>query len=448
MSISLDLYKFAKKKNSVQLPFNDYPRKNITGVTLKVPTSVTNPTFTIRWPDASDIDLDYNYVYCSALHRYYWIDDIIIVNDKIYDIICSVDVLATYRFDIGELTPYILRSGAVQSEDVVDTYYPIVGEPEEITATSDVNPWPATNKSECIHTMTLLGYVDNDSVYPNHPLKVLGGSFMLMGSQAQMQINSDRLNNPTTILHSALPSDFIIQTMAFPFLRYSAVDYWARRVSGLLGAEWTMTLIDCDISSVTEIDSGTFTYKSPVYHFNRYNHPQANSRGAYLNLSPYTEIKLYAGPFGTLDLDASMFNDLYISYCFDVDLTTGDAILNIWPSSTKTTQRERGIVVIQGKCGINIPVNTISKTMPYGAQLSPIGNANTFLNMGVEAIGNAGILRANAPSSTPKISGVPDTTVSYYNPYCKFIFHRISADNHDEWGYASLVKRKINTAWF
>lgn len=445
MSLSIRLFKFSKKRNSTLEP--TYTGSLPLGsVTLKSPTSITNPTFTIRWPDDDDIDLDYNYVWCEDLHRYYWIDDMILVSDKIYDIVCSVDVLSTYRTEIGNLTPYILRSGSVQSGNVPDTYYPIEGSPYEMEATSDQYPWHNTARSHYIYTMTLLGYEENTTTYPNHPLKVLGGTFMLLGSQSQIQSNLDTLNSPVTIQHTAVPSDFIIQMMAFPFLTYYSSTYKARTVKALLGAEWTMTLTDCDMSDNPDIDDEDYIYKSPVYHITRYNHPQANARGDYLNFGPYTEIKMYAGPFGSIDLDPSVFSMSYISYCFDVDLTTGDAILKIWPSPTKSTTRERGVVVIQGKCGINIPINTISQRTPFEFSASPATNVANLVNFGLEFVGKEGSLNY-APVSTPKISGVPDSIVSYYNPYCKYIFHYVSEDNHDEWGYPLVMKRKINTAY-
>ena len=74
------------------------PGVNLTGCTLKDSTSVINPIIRIKSSDAGITT--YNYMYISELHRYYFIDDIVSINNGIWEISGHVDVLETYKNDI------------------------------------------------------------------------------------------------------------------------------------------------------------------------------------------------------------------------------------------------------------------------------------------------------------------------------------------------------------
>lgn len=100
--MNVTFYKnFSKRKNSTLRPTGG------TDLTcyLKDDCSVLNPVFLI-----DGIDLGYNY--CKFNDRYYFITDITLNNNNIYEISCSVDVLATYKTDIGSLTTFIERSAS------------------------------------------------------------------------------------------------------------------------------------------------------------------------------------------------------------------------------------------------------------------------------------------------------------------------------------------------
>lgn len=107
--MQLTLWKnFKKRKDSTRQP--QVAGVNI-DVVLKSQTSLENPIFLIQ-----GIDLEYNY--CKFGEHYYFIDDIRVSNNEVYELVCSQDVLATYRSEIGALRTYIERS-AVNSNPLI-----------------------------------------------------------------------------------------------------------------------------------------------------------------------------------------------------------------------------------------------------------------------------------------------------------------------------------------
>lgn len=71
--------------------------------TFREETSVLDPSFEIE----SDADLSQaNYCYIEALHRYYYVTEIVAVTNKLWRFFCHVDVLMTYK-------PQILNHDAI-----------------------------------------------------------------------------------------------------------------------------------------------------------------------------------------------------------------------------------------------------------------------------------------------------------------------------------------------
>lgn len=71
---------------------------DISNCRLKDSTSVIKPVIQIQSSD-SGIPT-YNYMYIEAFSRYYFIDDIVSINNNLWEISGHVDVLETYKNDI------------------------------------------------------------------------------------------------------------------------------------------------------------------------------------------------------------------------------------------------------------------------------------------------------------------------------------------------------------
>ena len=90
---------------------NEKIGKNLTqlnsfSVVLKEKTSVLNPVLIIE--SSSDL-YQANYLYIQELGRYYYINDIALLHDDIYEIHAHVDVLETYKSGIKSNKAVIAR---------------------------------------------------------------------------------------------------------------------------------------------------------------------------------------------------------------------------------------------------------------------------------------------------------------------------------------------------
>lgn len=79
----------------------------VENVNLLDSCTIITPTFilsNVEWAAA-------NYLYCADFGRYYFIDNIEYVNGNLIRLICSVDVLMTYKNDILSTRAIISRGG-------------------------------------------------------------------------------------------------------------------------------------------------------------------------------------------------------------------------------------------------------------------------------------------------------------------------------------------------
>lgn len=91
--------------------------------TLKNNTSVRNPVIQLRLADY-DNARQCNYCYIEDFSRYYYIDDIRIVN-AIIEISMTVDVLESYKDDILNSTQLVARQENKKNYSIIDDRLPM-----------------------------------------------------------------------------------------------------------------------------------------------------------------------------------------------------------------------------------------------------------------------------------------------------------------------------------
>lgn len=108
---TLTMYNFSKRKNSTAAPATagvDFD------VTLKDRTDILNPVFRLALASFPA------YNYAQFLGRYYFVTGVESVTSDIWDISCSVDVLATYKSAIQNTSAFVLYDTTTNTE-VIDT---------------------------------------------------------------------------------------------------------------------------------------------------------------------------------------------------------------------------------------------------------------------------------------------------------------------------------------
>jgi len=104
---------FKKDKKSTKQP--DQAEAREIEITLKENTSLINPTFIMRW----DVTPEFNY--CQYILSYYYVDDIVMRSKDVYEIICTLDYMASYKSDIINSYQFVLRSASQYNLNLRDS---------------------------------------------------------------------------------------------------------------------------------------------------------------------------------------------------------------------------------------------------------------------------------------------------------------------------------------
>lgn len=112
--MNVKFYTFSKRVNSTARPTGgtDYT------VILKEPSSVISPRLDLIWTGTGS-PTAFNYAYIGDFGRYYWVTNWEYQNRK-WTASLSVDVLASWKTEIGNSAKYVLRSAADSDPNIID----------------------------------------------------------------------------------------------------------------------------------------------------------------------------------------------------------------------------------------------------------------------------------------------------------------------------------------
>lgn len=304
---------FSKRQNSTKRPAAGSGR--IYEVYMKDQCSVLHPVFLI-----DGIDLNANY--CRWVNRfadaYYYIDDIVLSNNNIYELRCSIDVLATWKSSIGASSQYVLRSASVYDGRICDTFYPMKKECTFITtspSTTDGGGW-ATAYNSGIFVVGLISDGETSGITQGSVTYVIMSPADFKDFASVIFTDANWTGFQQNDRYNFNPIQYVASVMWFP--------------KNFFGRSQTFTSLKLGWQSL----SG-FSYVLPAYAvgentytFSLTRHPQAAARGFYLNCSPYSQYRIVFPPFGDMDLDPDVVADVpNIVVTLKVDLVTGNATL-------------------------------------------------------------------------------------------------------------------------
>ena len=310
MAISVSFSSFSKKVNSTKQVIGAGVSYN---VVLKERCSAITPVFII----SPAVNLStYNYAYCASFGRYYFISDVVYYRDRV-EVHCNCDVLATYKSQILAGSHYVLRSASDYDENIVDNLYPTTG---KVTIQSG-NGTPVFNQNDIC---SIIGILNNETGWKFGAATLYRltsgnqGNLLkyLMGETVSGESCFTGVESILTGLVSdetkqgfakalAQPAQYITESYLLPYAPQIAVS--GQRLKA--GYFTLPSSVQGDIvdKSASLFSIGNVTLNLP-------DHPQAATRGAYLNLEPFSRYWLYLGPFGIYPLDSSLcYNDRSIT---------------------------------------------------------------------------------------------------------------------------------------
>lgn len=379
MSFEVTFYTLSKRDNSTKQPSG---KGASFACILKSGSGILNPSISLDLGKTKDPS-QYNYAYIPDFGRYYFIEEWFF-DKALWTASLRVDVLATYKSNIGDSTLYVLRAANEYDGDVIDNLYPCE------TGCSFVSN-AVTNPFKWDELCYIVGVISKNGNIGSMAYYVMNGTNMITMCQNLLDpgfvvnvANGFDLADASEALQLSLvdPMQYIKSCIAIP-LSYNDV---VGAVAEVCAYQWNTGAV------------GKRLYLAPynglTYSFDITKHPDTTSRGNYVNTKPYTTLTLSIPPFGVIELDTSVTcNATTVSVEFLLDPITGKA---------SATVSCKGIVLNRLEAMLGVPISLSSVTRDYvGAATSAVGgisgaiggalsgNIGGALTSAVSGIGNA-----------------------------------------------------------
>ena len=434
--MNVRLYKFTKRINSTKQP----PLSEGRSFTcqIKDETSFINPILKFS-PDhltAGVFSPDvYNYAFILYWNRFYYITDWKYLNGA-WEAYLTVDVMASFRSQIGETSAYVIRCASAYNGNIIDSFYPAKTD-VTIQKTNVACAWYNVAPSGGSYILGVINYENGNKIGALN-------YYALTSSQLSSILNylfTDNIFNTSSItemgsgLYKSLfnPFQYIVSCLWFPFATSAfgssqtdvKVGYWSTGVQGII------------VSSLAEKTFVTATIPD---------HPQL-SRGAYLNRAPYTKHTLYIPPFGCIPIDTNFISiGKYLYSAVLVDHITGQATIRVslCPSSNNLNEYN---IMCERTGMIGVPIQLAQVLTDYVNTLSSatdvISSALSF-NLGGVFKGLLSSVESQMPKvSTSGANGSFIETLQYPQLISEFL--NIVNENQTEFGRPLCDTRTIST---
>lgn len=357
MALTVKFWTFGKRDNATSTPPGN-PAANFTAVQLKDDCSVVNPALLINAPVSTRV-YDWNYCQIVEFDRYYYVSDWM-WNNGVWNCELQVDVLASFRYQIGQQSVYVLRAyqdaagNTLFDGNIIDTTYPCTTAAPTYTAYAVDNPYAISGSGgSSLGGSFIVGivnrYSDNGAV-----------SYYAMTAAQFAEFCGKLYNYSSGWLDIDVTeiSENLQKALVNPFQYIVSCVYLPIPVSSLPGATSRVTIYFgwwfVNLSSAAKVVY-SFYHVSNTVSLSIPRHPSSGSRGAYLNVAPYSFYTLRAYPFGTVDIDSeAIANYNTLDLYFDVDVVTGAGELNICVNG-----KSNPIRTLSSQVGVSVPTASI-----------------------------------------------------------------------------------------
>lgn len=286
------LYTVSKKPNSTARPGGTGTPVSFV---LKGACSVQAPVFTMKERPAG------NYLYVPSFSRYYWITDITYELGE-WAVSCVCDVLATYKTEIGASSQYVLRAASASDGNIVDSLYPMKTAPEHSYLSAETGMQQNVLQLEGCFSVAILGASPTGG-------QPFGAQYYLMSPAAFSELINWMNTSTTANLFTADMAN------ALQVLAEDVAQSLTRIQDYILNAVWLP--VPASGIALTGINLGFYGHQmtSTIYQATRQElplsweftvpaHPDAATRGNYLNSSSYTQHNLYLPGVGMVLISA------------------------------------------------------------------------------------------------------------------------------------------------
>lgn len=416
--MNVTFYNFSKRRNSTKLPTGGTSYTCL----LKDDTTTARPRIAIKWDGTSGSPAAYNYCYIPSFGRYYWVDSWE-YTDRQWVASCTVDVLATYKTEIGASTKYVLRAASSYSLFVPDTFYTTASKCKTTTASpfSGLNWASDLNGGDII--IGIMGVTN--SLY-----SVGGVSYYAATPANYMQLLKDlyteSLDGVDTETYGSTIGDAIkalsrnlLRSITNPTQYIKSVKWYP--VKFTKGTAGTIKLGGIQSSATLYPISDPIKTQSVYCAVS--NVP--NGGDYWKNIYPYTTYTAYFPPFGTFALDSHKMagSDGGVQMTLTADCVSGqahlrlEAVNNSLPSYPVLIDTTGTIGVPMDMAGVN--VNT-AQSLASGMQAAASAYAGDFTGAAAGLMSAFSAASPEASSHTTGFGGIAGVVADKFIQTCYY----------------------------
>lgn len=376
MAFQILTYQFNKKANSTKRPAAG-TELGTYSAELKDNCSILAPVIKLNIGTTSATIP--NYAYIPEWNRYYFVTDIQWENG-IWTIRLKVDAMATWKTQIGAQSLYVTRAASEYDGKIMDNLYPAKSEPVRVNEIRSTF-WQIPDAED---GMFVVGIAGESVTYYQFSLNGLQLflQYMLGGLYAA-ELTTNWADVFTSLNWEANPLQYIVSINWFPF---------NTGTTGLTSIKVGYVDVPVSAGETTNLVYFSHTITPPK-------HPDAATRGEYLNNAPYAEYDLYYPPFGQIQLDPSLIgNSSSINLLAYVDLKTGKGTLTVldndtsvitsWVHSQVALPYQISQIIPQGTFDLASAINFAGNMAPAMASGNVLGTATGLISGGMNAIGD------------------------------------------------------------
>lgn len=369
-------YTFSKRYNSTKRPGaatgTSYSCRVLDG------TAIINPKIVLDIGLTADPSR-YNYAYIPNFDRYYHVKEWAF-DAGLWIASLSVDVLATYKPQIGDASLYVLRASAAYNPNIMDSKYPLKSGCN-FSRQTITTPYNSINAG-CF----VVGVVSKGGNFGSLTYHALTAANMAALCTALIddtvkESNGYSLNDASMALQLSVvdPIQYIKSAVWLPF-DISDIPGTDIPGSGPTGG------FDVFNWHLTGFSHKILTNNAPYVNISRTfsitKHPDTTDRGNYVNCAPYTIATLSFPPFGVIELDTSVLcNAANLTAQLITDALTGRGTLVL---------KANNIVLNRIESQIGVPIQLSQITRDYvGAATSALGSLSNFAQGIGSAIGGS-----------------------------------------------------------
>lgn len=397
MSFNVRFYSFPKEVNSSKLPSGN---GTVIPCVANDGVDIINPVISLqRGFGGANSPTAWNYCKIDDFsNRYYFIENWE-WRGGLWHAHCTVDVLATYRSQIYNMSAYVVRSAYEYDGTISDALYPGRELFERFTLPYN-SPWVSTVWNGTV-VVCITGNGGNNFYKFTYQNFLSFVEALLSDAYVRSVVSDWGFDYYSETKAIVDPLQYVTSVIYIPLSDETGM---AEQTLKIGFGTVTATCKSMNLGSDTVTTHNSFIENIPE-------HPWARFKGEYLNFAPWSSYSLYIPPFGNIEIDPSSFNGR-IKLVYSVDWATGDLILQVWGQEPSGNEWRDTIImnVLKGKLGVTIQIGQV--VAPGMGVLSNVQHGANLVSQvmgGITGGGGTGGMIANQLGAGGGVSGVVGT---------------------------------------